>query len=370
MMPALAAWLHDIDPYAVQLWEGGPIRWYGLSYLLGFVIGFLLVRRVAQVGKSALRPQQVADLIILLAIGVVVGGRLGYVIFYQPALLWTFFDHVPLWGALALQEGGMASHGGMLGAVGAAMWFARRHGLDWAFTIDLLAFGAPLGLFFGRIANFINGELIGRAAPEWLPWAVKFPQEIYNWPTTDPEKWDQLAPLMQDYGSAGSIVHQVQRGNAHVIEFLEPMLVARHPSQFYAALMEGLIVFLVLLWLWRRPRVPGLIASVFAVGYAVMRIANEFFRRPDVHLLDDEFALLGVTRGQWLSALLLAVGVWGVWFSRRRGVEPMGSWRRGPWTPEPEPEPGSQPPQTTQPAEADKGSASKSPKQRSKGKRR
>ena len=349
------AWLHDIDPYAIQLWEGGPIRWYGLSYLLAFVIGYLLVLRVTRAGKSSLQPAHVADLILILAIGVVVGGRLGYVIFYQPALLWTFHENLPWWGVLAIHDGGMASHGGMLGGAAAALWFAHRRGIDWAHNLDLLAFGAPLGLFFGRIANFVNGELIGREAPNWLPWAVKFPQEIYDWPRLAPEKWQQIAPMLQQWSGATEIVRQVQLGNAQVIETLAPMLTARHPSQLYAALMEGLIVFAVLLWLWRRPRVPGLIAGAFGVGYALMRIVNELWRRPDVHLLDREFALLEITRGQWLSALLLVAGVWMVWFAHRRGVEPMGSWRRGPWSPQPSertspppPSPPPTPPSTTQ----------------------
>ena len=333
-MMLLDAWLHNIDPYAIELWEGGPIRWYGLSYLLGFLIAYLLVRRVARVGASALTVQRVGDLIVALAIGIVVGGRLGYVFFYRPELLWTFSSDVPWWGVLAINDGGMASHGGMIGGVVAALWFARRFGYDRLFILDLFAFGAPLGLFFGRIANFINGELIGRPAPEWLPWAVKFPQAIYAWPERAPEKWQHLMPLLQRWGHPTAIVEQVQQGNAQVIAVLEPMLIARHPSQLYAAVMEGLIVFAVLFWLWRKPRKPGLIAAAFAITYALMRIIDEFWRRPDLHLLDDEYQWIGVTRGQWLSLLLLAVGVWGVWYARRRTAEPMGSWRAGPWTAE------------------------------------
>ena len=336
----LAAWLHDIDPYAIQLWEGGPVRWYGLSYLLGFAIGYMLMRRVVRVGKSAMSVWQVGDLFVALAVGVVVGGRLGYVFFYKPALLWTFFEHLPYWGVLAINEGGMASHGGMLGGIAAACWFAHRRGLDWAFVLDLFAFGAPLGLFFGRVANFVNGELIGRKASESLPWAVKFPQEMYSWPVS---KLEQLMATWQDqhggtalFQTPKQFVHHVitriQAGDAQVAQMIEPILAPRHPSQLYAAVLEGLVVFAVLLWIWRKPRLPGVVACWFAISYAAMRIVDEIWRRPDVHLMDDEFQWLGVTRGQWLSALLLLAAVGLLWWVCRRGKDVMGSWRRGDWT--------------------------------------
>ncbi len=168
--------------------------------------------------------------------------------------------------------------------------------------------------------------------PEWLPWAVKFPQEIYGWPETCAGKMAAVDAFADALAHAVRIVEQVQKGNQQVIDTLRPMLEARHPSQLYAALMEGVAVFLVLLLVWRRPRKPGIVASWFAISYAVMRIIDELWRRPDVQLLDEEFRWLHITRGQWLSMLLLAVGVWGIWFSQRRATQLMGSWRRGPWT--------------------------------------
>ncbi|MEX1017526.1 MAG: prolipoprotein diacylglyceryl transferase [Phycisphaeraceae bacterium] len=339
MHSTLAAWLHNLDPYAI-----GPIRWYGLSYLLGFTIAWLLVRRIARAGVTPLKPVHASDLIVAVAIGIIVGGRLGYVLFYRPDLLWTVYDGLPFWGVLAINEGGMASHGGMIGGVLACWIFARRHdpSIPMLHALDLIAFAAPLGLFFGRIANFINGELIGRPAPEGLPWAVKFPQEMYDWPR---ERLDRLLEQYQrvlgeeghvfyrgPYELVDQLIALIQAGDEQAITFVEPLLTPRHPSQLYAALLEGLMVFLVLLWAWRKPQLPGLIAALFAIVYAVGRIANEFFRRPDVHIQDAEFAWLNITRGQWLSGLLLLVGVWGVWYVHRRGSVPMGGWHRGPWT--------------------------------------
>ncbi len=325
----LATWVHDLDPVAF-----GPVRWYGLSYILGFFLAFLLMRRVARVGISPIAPAQVADLVLWVGIGILLGGRLGYALFYSPALFVTFSTDIPFWQLLNIREGGMASHGGMLGGVVAALIFAHRHGLDRFFLLDMLAFGGPLGLAAGRVANFINGELIGRPAPEKLPWAVKFPQEIRDWPDERQlQLYDALPPpgqvrLELQQWHPATIVQLMRDGERQVIDIVEPMLTARHPSQLYAAVLEGLVVFAVLLFVWRKPRVPGLIASLFAITYACGRILNEFFRQPDAHIIDAEFALLGVTRGQWLSLLLLAVGVWGLWYTRRRKAQPMGGWRK------------------------------------------
>lgn len=323
-MPILAAWLHTIDPYAIQLWEGGPIRWYGLSYLAGFLIAFLLVRRVTRVGVSTLDYRRAGDLIITFALSTVIGGRLGYVLFYKPHLLGEFSGSVPFWGALDIAGGGMSSHGGMIGGLAGAWWFSFRHKQPTLHTFDLLAFAAPLGIFCGRVANFVNGELIGRAAAKDFPLAVQFPQEIF-------ETQDMYDAMTTAYGRElpRNWLDMLQSGNEALQHAAMTVLPTRHPSQLYAATLEGLVVFTVLAILWIKPRRAGTLVGAFGITYAVMRLINENFRQPDAHL---GLQAMGLSRGQWLSVPLLLVGVGIVGWTISRKTPLMGGWRRGPWT--------------------------------------
>ncbi|MCC7145166.1 MAG: prolipoprotein diacylglyceryl transferase [Phycisphaeraceae bacterium] len=329
----LAAYLHDFDPFAFHLFPDGPailqgVRWYGLSYLMGFILGLLLIRRVTRRGVSTLKPLEVWDFTLALAVGAVIGGRLGYVLFYKPSLLWD----PPLLGVLQIWKGGMASHGGLIGVILACVYYARRHHHSLWHLLDLAALAFPPGLFCGRIANFINGELYGRIAPPTLPWAVQFPQEIAAW--SDQRKValiEQLpAPLIDAaYRDPVSLLlAQVRRGNSQVIRLLHENLPPRHPSQIYEALLEGLLILLVLLWVWRRPRQPGLLVGVGMISYALVRIFVEFFRQPDDHIAHLEAAHWGITRGQWLSALMFLAGLALTLYARRRAAPPQGGWRQ------------------------------------------
>lgn len=317
-----SVWIHDLDPFAV-----GPVRWYGLAYAVGFAVAYFLVRRVMQSSSSPLSPRKASDLVLAMVLGVMIGGRLGYIAFYQPSLLWTFSDELPFWNALAINRGGMASHGGMIGVVVAAFVFARRQRVPFLFVADLAAFGAPLGLFFGRLANFVNGELFGRPAPASLPWAVKFPQEMNTWDVERvAEMHQRLAQVGGDIRSVDDVVAAIQEGNTTISSAIGPLLVARHPSQIYEALLEGIVVFVALLVAWRVPRKPGIIAATFAVTYALVRILGEQFRVPDapvVTVFDTE-----ITRGQLLSAVLLAVGVGVAAVVHRQDGARRGGWRR------------------------------------------
>jgi len=338
-MPLLAAWLHDLDPWAIRLAGEVGIRWYGLSYLLAFGLGWLLIRRVLSAGRSPLAPEAAGDLVVSLALGAVVGGRVGYVLLYQPALLAEFGAAPPWWGLLAVGQGGMASHGGIAGVVAAAAWWARRRGVPLGHVLDLAAFATPLGLALGRVANFVNGELVGRPAPG-LAWGVKFPQDLYGFSRSALARlFDRLpegligppAEAMARPGAAiDRVIEAVRAGEPAARQVVAEALVTRHPSQLYQAGLEGVLLFLVLLVVWARPRRPWTLGAIFCLGYGVLRIVGEWFRRPDPHIADQEFALLGVTRGQWLSVLLLVLGAVLLVRVRPRAGGRLGGWRKAP----------------------------------------
>jgi phosphatidylglycerol:prolipoprotein diacylglycerol transferase len=264
-VPLLAIPFPAIDPVLVQL---GPfaIRWYALAYIVGIVLGWQLVRRLVQRPGWTIGPEQVDDLLFHVTLGIILGGRLGYVLFYHPGY---YLAH-PL-EILSVWRGGMSFHGGLLGVILASLLFARSRRLPFLEIVDALAVVTPIGLFFGRLANFINGELWGR--PSDVPWAVAFP-------------------------GAGP----------------EP----RHPSQLYEAGLEGIVLLLVMLWFASRPYRPeqrGTLGGIFLIGYALARILSELFREPDAHL---GFLAGGVTMGQILSIPMLLVGIAAVLHGRRR----------------------------------------------------
>lgn len=294
----LAYYVHDLSPYLIRLGDGIGLRWYGLAYLAGFVVGILLYRRLAVLGFSDLRPDQVADFITMGALfGVLLGGRLGYMLFYDR----EGFLRDPLL-FFRVWEGGMASHGGILGLTLYSLWYARRHRLSWRNLGDNLAVVAPVGLFFGRCANFINGELYGRIAH--VPWAVQFPKEILFY---SPDRLDSLlartSRIDPSLGSPEAVVAGVDASPA-LHDLLASELSPRYPSQLIEALLEGVLLF-SLLWILRtRVRLPdGVICGVFFLAYAGVRILGECFREPDAPLTGF------LTRGQFLSLFMVLAGL-------------------------------------------------------------
>ena len=251
----------DFDPVALQL---GPlqIRWYGLMYLLGFAIAWWLGRRRART-TPGWTVQQVDDLVFFSALGVILGGRLGYMLFYK------FGDILaePL-SVLRIWEGGMSFHGGLIGVLLAMVLLARKTDKHFFQVTDFLAPLIPPGLGLGRLGNFINGELWGR--PTELPWGMVFPRV------------DELP---------------------------------RHPSQLYQALLEGLVLFVVLWWFSARPRPRMAVSGLFLLGYGCARLLTELFRQPDAHL---GFLALGLTMGQWLSLPMAVAGGLLLWWAYRR----------------------------------------------------
>jgi phosphatidylglycerol:prolipoprotein diacylglycerol transferase len=256
----------EIDPVALAL---GPIKihWYGLTYLAG--LGFawwLAVRRSLRPGSPVARDQ-VDDLIFYAALGIVLGGRVGYALFYGTEQVLEN----PLW-LLRVWEGGMSFHGGLLGVITAMYLFARSRKIAIGGLLDFITPLAPVGLALGRLGNFIGQELWGR--PGDVPWAMVFPND--------------------------------------------PLQLARHPSQLYQFALEGMLLFVIVLWFSRKPRPTWSVAGLFSLGYGCLRFFAEFFREPDAHL---GFQALGwVTRGQILCIPMIALGLYLLVWSHRQAA--------------------------------------------------
>lgn len=343
--------VHDFDPFALRISGDFGVRWYGLSYMAGFICAYLIIRWLAQRQRSGLTQQMVGDFITYGAIGTLVGGRLGYVVFYAPDLFLKFKASFPFWGVLAVNEGGMASHGGIIGIVLACFLYARKYSVNGLYLLDLVSVVGPIGVFFGRIANFINGELVGRPCEPTYPLAVKFPQDIFSWPGQEMAKVVELAPVVekvgvgreqwlelvekfrfdqgardQVYSILTNVVNAIQDGNVAAKEAIAPLLTPRYPSQLFAAVGEGLFLFIVLFFLWRKPRKPGMVAATFILLYAIVRVVDEHFRMPDAHI---GFQWLGLTRGQWLSVAMFVVGLVMMFVWSRASSLKIPGWGRG-----------------------------------------
>lgn len=253
----------NIDPVLFQLGPVlgvGPflIRWYALAYVFGLLLAWWYMRRLAAHSPRPAEDNDIDDFITWATLGVILGGRLGYVFFYK----FEYFMSDPA-AILQVWKGGMSFHGGLLGVALAGLLFVRRRGIPVLPFADIVACASPIGLFLGRIANFINGELYGRVSD--APWAMVFPT-----------------------GGASP----------------------RHPSQLYEATLEGVVLFITLHLLWRRESVrrrPGLLTGVFLIGYAAFRAVVELFRQPDVHI---GFLSGGSTMGQWLSMPMILAGLY------------------------------------------------------------
>ncbi|MCA0903213.1 prolipoprotein diacylglyceryl transferase [Qipengyuania aquimaris] len=247
-----------LRPYLFEI-GGFQLRYYSLAYLFGILLGYWHLSKMIRSHGSPMAQRHADDLFFYCTLGVILGGRLGYAAFYKPDLL-TSIELFKLWG------GGMSFHGGVIGVLVAITWVARRGNLNWLRVCDYIAVNVPLAYMLGRIANFINGELYGRPVESDVAWAMVFP------------------------------------GGGDV---------ARHPSQLYQAGLEGLmlgVVLIALFWLTRARYRPGLLVGLFTVGMGVGRFVNEFFREPDAHLA-YVVAETGLSRGQWLSLPMIAVGL-------------------------------------------------------------
>jgi len=305
----LAYYVHDLDPLIFRLWDNVGPRWYGLAYVLAFVCSYFLFRVLAKRGYADLSVAKVGDFITGAALfGVIVGGRLGYVFFYKPEMLREPLSIFRVW------EGGMSSHGGMVGLLAFTFYYAWRHKFSWTNLGDNLVVTAPIGLFFGRCANFINGELYGRATN--VSWAMQFPKELADNLNEAERAITECRQIDPSLNSSDAIVIAV-RHQPQVKEVLRGILTPRHPSQLYEAFFEGIVLFSIL-WLVRtRLRQPnGVLTGLFFICYAIFRIIIENFREPDATLI------AGFTRGQFFSFFLVAIGLAFVIFAKLRPTYP------------------------------------------------
>lgn len=316
----LAVWLNDLNPVALKFTESIQVRWYGLAYVAGFLAAWLVMRWMARSGRSVLPEKDLADFVTYTALfGVMLGGRLGYMLLYDRE---AFLANPLIFFQLA--KGGMASHGGILGIVVFTWFYARRKGVSWPGVGDLLVVGAPLGLFFGRLANFINGELWGHEA-KGLAWAVRFPQEALDshaHPGLAAAVYDHLAAQAGtqavEANAHETLGHLLRGGDAPLRALLEAGLPARHPSQLYEAGLEGLLLFAILFLVrWRWKTLPhGLLTGLFFIFYAVFRIVGEIWRVPDA----KGFAWLEpLTPGQQYSLPMLFIGAAFLLWAWRQG---------------------------------------------------
>ena len=278
-MNLLAYWVHDLSPFLWQFpsswgdWGPGGIRWYGISYLLGFFAAFLLLKQYHKNKRSPYDSEQIMNLMTFQVIGVLVGGRIGYALLYQ----WEAFLTDPLI-ILRVWEGGMSSHGGFIGFAIAHLFYAKKTRQDVLPIGDLIVCVVSPGLLPGRIANFINGELWGKVTT--VQWGVLFPRS-------------------PDFALG----------------------IARHPSQLYAAVLEGLLTFIFVQWRFWKSDVtkknPGRLYGEFLIFYALARITNEFIREPDASLI------LGISRGQFYSIFLIVGGLLLIKTAGRSQVSPL-----------------------------------------------
>ncbi len=303
-MIAAAVWTFPgINPVLLDLPGPFAVRWYGTMYLVGFAIGYFILRRLSRQGRFPIPGERVGELVGLIALGVIIGGRLGYILFYNPSIFMRPLEIFMLW------EGGLSFHGGLIGVVIAFWWFGRRVGVPFLGLVDGLVLAGPPGIAGVRLANFINGELYGRIASETVPWAMRFP--------TDPVA---LRLLGAESGRPDVIYRAVKAARASgAWEQIEPQIPLRHPSQLYQAALEGVLLF-VGLWAvvllarrfsWKIRK--GVVGGLFLIGYAASRIFVEYFRQPDRQFTgpgDPLGTVLGsLTMGQVLSLGMLAGGI-------------------------------------------------------------
>ena len=275
------------------------VRWYSLMYIVGFLVGYWILQRLRRARFLPLSEEKVGDLIFWLILGVMLGGRIGYVVFYQLMVgNWDYISN-PI-NIIAIWEGGLSFHGGLLGVLAVTFWFTKRNNVSTLRVADGIALAGTPGIFAVRIANFINGELYGREADASVPWAMRFP--------TDPEATSRLrVPPGLSLRDRERALMEKLRGDEW--ESIREKVPLRHPSQIYEALTEGLLLGLALWVVYRltrdRPLGSGVYLGVLLLGYGLGRFAVEYWRKPDDHI---GFVFAGLSMGQLLCLGMIIAG--------------------------------------------------------------
>jgi phosphatidylglycerol:prolipoprotein diacylglycerol transferase len=327
------SYLHHLDPFVFQITETIGLRWYGVAYIAGFFTAWLVFRWMSKHKRSTLRLESAGDLVFACVLGVLVGGRLGYGLFYDPSMFITFSPTFPWWEAVSIHHGGMSSHGGILGVLITFVIWGRKNNVSAMHLFDIGSICTTPGLLYGRLANFINGELWGnplpkeaQASPPW--WSVKYPAEITEVWLVNPQQHTeqlQLVDTLQSSVIGGAsfyenVVKQAYTGNSEVIQTIQPSLTAWYPSQLIQAIAEGPVLLVVLLVIWWKPRKPGVLSGWFLVLYGLMRMYTEEYRQPDAGVE----LTMGLSRGQLLSVCMAAIGAAMILYCARRHTEKLG----------------------------------------------
>ncbi|MBC6415338.1 MAG: prolipoprotein diacylglyceryl transferase [Bdellovibrionales bacterium] len=327
---------HQLDPFIIQFTGNFGLRWYSMAYILAIMFSYFLAKYLIKKQRIHLPLNKLSDIIFFGALGAVLGGRIGFCIFYSPDLLLSFDSSFPFWGVLKIHQGGMSSHGGILGLLTSLFFYSYRYQISLYTMLDLASITGAFGIFLGRIANFINAELYGRIVEGKAWFSVRFPTELFLW-SSDPKFYkkellslESLLPYLKSSlieipssNTWSDWLNRIGEGDEGMVyeryisyicnsiynlshsspikELLEPLLSLRHPSQLYQAIGGGLIPFILICIFWLKPRKPGFISVVFILSYLFFRIFTEFYRQPDTSI---GFQLFDLTRGQWLSLMM------------------------------------------------------------------
>ena len=319
------------DPVLFDLPGPIDVRWYGLTYVIGFVIASWIVGRLARRGFLPLEEGQVGDLMVWLLFGVILGGRFGYAVFYDQSLL------LPQ-NLLQIWKGGMSFHGGLIGVFVAFLWFSAKYKLPWLRLGDSAAMCVTPGIFLVRFANFINGELFGRIAPEGSKFGMRFPtdaaatlnlglqglggevrsKELAIQVAYGKREWADVEAVMAKVDGAGRAIPWETIAPKLDWERVAPLVPYRYPSQLFEGLSEGLLLGLILWVVYRltskRPLAPGGYGGIFLAGYGIARFLLEYVRQPDAQFADAEdpvgTVLFGMTMGQTLSSVMVVAGIY------------------------------------------------------------